>query len=255
MRRLSSPIQRTRYNPAWNMLERQDFPVLEISAGRQPRLGGRKRLPEEKCNSQDQRMAAGYILNPTREFKMEIPDNVTNPSVHNGNRRWRDKAAWAWLSITSKVSNTLLYSSEQAPDSRLRGLWLRELLRLLLGVLLRLLRRLGRLFLLRRRHRTRIGLGGGPGRRPFLRRGLRRTRRRVRLNRTRIGFRGGADRRPLLGRGLRRTRRRVRLNRTRIGFRGGADRRPFLGRGLRRTRRRVRLKPTRGGLPGGAGRG
>jgi hypothetical protein len=36
-------------------------------------------------------MAAGYILNPTREFKMEIPDNVTSPSVHNGNRGWRDK--------------------------------------------------------------------------------------------------------------------------------------------------------------------
>jgi hypothetical protein len=37
------------------------------------RLAGRRRLPVEKCDSQDQKMAAGCILNRTWESKMEIP--------------------------------------------------------------------------------------------------------------------------------------------------------------------------------------
>jgi hypothetical protein len=41
--------------------------------GNKPALRGRRRLLEEKCKSQDQRMAVWYILNGIGRSKTEIP--------------------------------------------------------------------------------------------------------------------------------------------------------------------------------------
>jgi hypothetical protein len=53
--------------------EKMGFPGFGFfRQGNNYALRGRKRLPEEKCNSRDQRMAAGTILNSAGESKMEI---------------------------------------------------------------------------------------------------------------------------------------------------------------------------------------
>ena len=60
----------------WNALERQDFPVLNFS-GRVTTApcGDEDGSRRKKRNSQDRRMAAGCMLNRSRESKMEIPDD------------------------------------------------------------------------------------------------------------------------------------------------------------------------------------
>ena len=61
----------------WNELKIQDFQVLD-SAGRvtTPICGTEDVSGRKECNLQDQRIAAGGILNRIRESKMEIPDNT-----------------------------------------------------------------------------------------------------------------------------------------------------------------------------------
>jgi hypothetical protein len=61
------------------MMELADFGVLRQVKGA---LGGGKGGSRgENCNLQDQRMAAGCILNRAGEPKMEIPDEMLNIKI------------------------------------------------------------------------------------------------------------------------------------------------------------------------------
>ena len=69
---------RRRWRPGswWAMIQRnratQDARAGGVQRG-SPVLRGRKRLPEEECGSQEQRMAVWFTLNESWKSKMEIP--------------------------------------------------------------------------------------------------------------------------------------------------------------------------------------
>jgi hypothetical protein len=58
----------------WSVMKRQDFQILSFSGmTTTASYAGEDGSQRENCNSQDQRMAAGVILNRTRESEMGIP--------------------------------------------------------------------------------------------------------------------------------------------------------------------------------------